>query len=104
MPDLGWSNLYSLLQHIRQRPFMFVREKALPEVETLCRGYAMALGSHGIKEFGTDFHKGLSDYLLGRVGRSMSRGWALGIREHYRNDEEAFERFLSFLTSSGTRG
>ncbi|HEX5271960.1 MAG TPA: hypothetical protein VFW33_15785, partial [Gemmataceae bacterium] len=85
------------LQKVRQRPLMYVRDWSLEELETWCRGYAVALSNHGIEEFGTHFNEQFSDYLWKQYGWSMCRSWARGVREQSRTPEEAFHRFFELL-------
>lgn len=43
-------NLYDVLEHVRQRPGMFVRNGSLDELGLLLSGYGLALRIHGVDE------------------------------------------------------
>ena len=91
------SGLHNFFQMVRERPSMYVRNCSLDDLELICHGYAMALGVHGIDEFGTRFNQQFAEYLLERYGWSMCCGWARGIREQSHGDDEAFRRFFELV-------
>jgi hypothetical protein len=97
MPENRVADLYELLQIVRQRPGMYVRDWSLYQLETICDGYSQALAIHGIEEFGTQFNKRFRDYLWARYRWSMCCGWAWGIRKRSRSAEEAFHRFFELV-------
>jgi imidazolonepropionase len=76
---------------------MYLRSKSLEELAAACRWYVVALRAHGIDEFGIRFFDRFSNYLYQRFGWDMVRGWSHSIRDHSRNDEEAFDRFFEIV-------
>ena len=81
-------DLYTLLQHVRQRPSMFLRDLSLEELETTCYGYSEALTTHGIVEFGIRFNERFRDFLSERYNWDICLGWAWAICERSTSDEE----------------
>nr|WP_257019732.1 hypothetical protein [Streptomyces sp. TLI_235] len=90
-------DVYDVLEHVRLRPAMFVRNGSLEELMTLLNGYGIALHVHGIDE-----HSGLSpvgpfaQWLRGNHGWSMSCGWARAITDHA-EDVPSLEAFFRLL-------
>jgi hypothetical protein len=91
------TDLYSLLEHIRARPLMYLRQKSVDELECACRWCSIALGIHGIDEVGTRFNGRFSEYLQRRFDWGLACGWARAIRDHTAGKEVAFERFFELL-------
>jgi hypothetical protein len=91
------ADLYDFLCRVRQRPGMFVPGWSLRMLELICHGYSVALLTHGITEFGTQFNQKFGDFLLRRYDWSTCSGWAKAIRRNCDSDEEAFRRFFELL-------
>ena len=91
------NDLYAVSQHVREHPGMWVRNRSLDELELLIRGYENGLATHGIEEFGTNFHRRFSDYLAGRFGWSLCQGWAVAIQRHSRAKDRGWARFFQLL-------
>ena len=92
-----WTDLYEFFQFAKQNPGMVVRDCSLPELETLCGGYSLALKTHGIEEFGTEFRSRFGDYLYQRFGWSTCQGWAIAIQCHSRAKDKGWNRFFDLL-------
>ncbi len=97
MPNNNSSDIYKMLDGVRQRRSMYLRRKSLIEIETMCHGYAMALHAHSIRESGKSFNRDFGDYLERRFGWSTCQGWACAIRDHSRSSSQAFDRFFVLL-------
>ncbi|MGW4211562.1 hypothetical protein ACWEIJ_26450 [Lentzea sp. NPDC004789] len=91
------ADVYGLLQEIRLRPGMWIREGRLPELETTLRGYGMALEVHGIGEqFPFGAHGAFNDWLAARFGWGMSCGWAHAIEQNA-GPEDPLELFFRLV-------
>ncbi|WP_242000058.1 hypothetical protein [Streptomyces klenkii] len=79
-----WRDIYEVLENVRQRPGMWVRNGSLRELSILLWGYHLALRVHGVNErFDFDPATGPFAQWLGRTrGWSMSCGWATVIEEN----------------------
>ena len=92
-----FTDLYGMLQDVRKRPDMWVREKSLKELETLTRGYESALVIHRVEEFGTNFFPRFTSFLQVKGFKWLHLGWALAISRRHRTPERAFDRFFKLL-------
>ncbi|GAA0418473.1 hypothetical protein [Streptomyces luteireticuli] len=79
-----WRDVYDLLEQVRQRPGMWVRDGSLRELSVLLLGYHLALGVHGIDErFDFDPAAGpFAQWLSWTRGWSLSCGWVTAIEEN----------------------
>lgn len=89
--------LFDLLEKVCDRPEMYSPDGSLGPIETMCHGYAAALGNHGVHEFGSDFNQRFARYLEARHGYSTARGWARAIELDLRSDETALERLRTLV-------
>ena len=95
-------SIYDLINSIRERPSMFVRDKSLSEIETYLDGYVACLEAHGIEESdgGRPFHpRTFAIWLHETLGWSGSCGFAHAIKEHTSSGAEAFDRFFELVTT-----
>jgi hypothetical protein len=91
------TNLYDLLQYIKQRSGMYLRGVSLIELESRSWAYETASAVHGIDEFGTTFARRFGDYLEKRFGRGLALGWAAAIQFHPRAKDRGWKRFFQLV-------
>ncbi|MFJ5924665.1 hypothetical protein ACIQF6_18900 [Kitasatospora sp. NPDC092948] len=90
-------NVYDVLEHVRQRPGMFVRNGSLDELGLLLSGYGLALRIHGVDEqFDLDPAGPFAQWLSWTRGWPMVCGWAMAIEQN-RGDEPPLEAFFRLL-------
>ncbi|MFD5483652.1 hypothetical protein [Streptomyces hawaiiensis] len=76
-------DLQDVLDQIRLRPSMWVRQGRLRDLQNILIGYATALSVHGVEEpFALSPGGPFAEWLCARRGWSMSCGWADAIERH----------------------
>jgi hypothetical protein len=73
---------------------------SLDVLERMCYCYDLALGTYGLKEFGTYFNARFTDWLSQRFECWGGIGWARIIREHSPSAEAAFFHFFEPYSNS----
>jgi hypothetical protein len=96
-------SVFNVLDEIRARPNMYLgwdelhRVQQLQNLETLLRGYSIALEQHGIREAVTEFTRDFGAYLLETKGWSASCGPTAAVRDAARSDAETWELFWQLV-------
>ena len=75
-------NIFTLLDNIKKRPNMYIKDKSLKDLEALIAGYYMGLYNHKIVENVPEMTHHFSIWILSKYGWSTSTGWANAIIEH----------------------
>ncbi|MGW7449545.1 hypothetical protein [Kitasatospora sp. NPDC054795] len=71
-----WRDIYDVLEQVRQRPGMFVRNGSLDDLGLLFSGYGLALRIHGVDErFDFDPVGPFQQWLCWTRGWPMSLSW-----------------------------
>ncbi|RKI03998.1 hypothetical protein D7Y04_03335 [Corallococcus sp. AB038B] len=97
------SDIFKLLDNIRQRPFMYVPGNEplglvhLQSLEQILWGYSCALHHHGILEPGLDFPVKFGAYLSETRGWSASCGPAAAIHKAAGGDSEAWALYWKLI-------
>ncbi|MFD0063245.1 hypothetical protein [Streptomyces sp. NPDC056690] len=96
------SSVYELLDEIRLRPAMWVRDASLLHLESILMGYRIALNPHSADEgwpFWSPGSQGsFSEWLWQRLGRHSSLSWATEIeREAQTANQAAMNLFFSLF-------
>jgi hypothetical protein len=92
--------IYELIEAIRQRPAVFVKDKSLRELEIYLYGYVACVDAHGLveKTGGRPFHpREFAIWLYDALGWSGCQGFAYAIEQHTRDADQAFERFFELV-------
>lgn len=97
MSSKSKQNLYTLLQEIKKRPSMFVKNYSLDQVSDICFGYQTALKDNDVNEFGVDFTRKFSDFLSEKHGYGTSYGWAHALKTTAYSSEKSFKTFFKLL-------
>jgi hypothetical protein len=95
-------DVYDLLEEVRLRPGMWVRDRSLQHLDSMLLGYRMALAVHGSEEsfdFWTPGTQSPFDaWLTKRMGEHTSLGWSTVIeREAEAAGRSAMELFFELL-------
>lgn len=96
-------DVQDVLDQIRLRPSMWVRQGSLRDLESILFGYSVALSVHRIEEpFVLSPGGSFAKWLSARRGWSMSCGWADAIERHADGDDPltAFFRLLDECRSA----
>ena len=91
-------DVYGILELVRLRPGMWVRQGSVQELSTMLFGYSLALQVHSVPER-FDLHPALgpfADWLRATRGWSMVFGWATAIEENA-GDSTPLDLFFSLL-------
>ncbi|RDI31092.1 hypothetical protein DFR72_104429 [Lentzea flaviverrucosa] len=82
MPPAEYGDTWGMLEQVRLRSGMWVRERQLRDLQATLLGYGIALEVHGIDE-PFPFYPGghFAAWLHERFGWGMSCGWAGAIEE-----------------------
>lgn len=91
-----WRNVFDWLDHVRNRPEMWLRQRSLTELQSLVWGYYTGLSVHGILEPVPSMNRNFMFWLHYRTTWSCSGGWALAINERYSDADEAFAVFFKW--------
>lgn len=76
-------DVFDVLDQIRLRPGMWVRQGGLRDLEAMLHGYGVALLVHGVAESSAFSSNGpFTEWLADRRGWSMSCGWAAAIEQN----------------------
>lgn len=86
-------NVFHLLDLMRLRPGMFVRDGSLRELQTLLAGYDTALDTHGVDE-GVPRMSHFSGWLRYKTDWPLALGWATAIEHNLVDGESALETFF----------
>ncbi|MFE6613791.1 hypothetical protein [Amycolatopsis sp. NPDC057786] len=90
-------NVQEILDQIRLRPGMWLRQRSLRDLESILFGYGVALDVHGLDEKFTMGAVGpFAQWIEARFGWSMSAGWAVAIEAHS-DGEEPLKVFFRLL-------
>lgn len=98
------TNVFDLLEHIRQRPQLHVggdpaeRGEQLRHIELVLIGYSFAVQIHGSREPCEDFLRDFSQHLQNTRDWSLSCGPVAAIRANCRSDEEAWNLFWHLVS------
>lgn len=95
-----FQNIYDLLEKIKQRPFMFLKEKTLWEIHNYVWGYELCLRVHNIDEkyeYKKFITNEFAEWLNRKTKWSIVQGWPGAINENTRNQEEAFDTFFKLI-------
>ncbi|MFJ8913551.1 hypothetical protein [Amycolatopsis sp. NPDC102389] len=90
-------DVQEILDQIRLRPGMWLRQRSLRDLQSILFGYGVALDVHGLDE---KFEMGpvgpFAQWIEARFGWPMALGWAVAIEKHADGEEplEAFFRLL----------
>lgn len=93
-------NIYQLIEQIRQRPEMYVRDRSLSELSCYLHGYMACLAIHGIKDVndGRLFDpREFNIWLYEERGWSGSAGLAYALEEQTASKAEAFDLFFELV-------
>lgn len=96
-----FASVYDMLDVVRTRDSMMIRDRSLDEIETLVDGYFTCVQMHRVRQNygrfrpfdGQDFLA----WLYERTGWSASSGFAHAINSHVPDPDEAFDRFFELL-------
>jgi hypothetical protein len=92
-----YRNVFDLLDHIRERTGMYLRDSSLKELETLLWGYYTALRTHGIvedvPEMGLHFH----NWLWNREGFPSAIGWGTVLDDKYSDRDTAIAKLFEYV-------
>jgi hypothetical protein len=91
------SNVFGFLDHVRARPAMYLRDNSLSELDTLIRGYCVALGVHGKVEPVPSMGSHFNDWLGCRTSWSTCKGWAYAISSQHPDPDAALRHFFAFV-------
>ncbi|MEV7990692.1 hypothetical protein AB0O67_01915 [Streptomyces sp. NPDC086077] len=95
-------DVYDLLEEVRLRPGMWVRDRSLQHLDSMLFGYRVALAVHGAEE-SFDFcnpgaQSAFDAWLARRMGEQTSLGWSTVIeREAEASGRSAIELFFELL-------
>ena len=94
-----------LLAKIREHPGLFLGESTLSALYHTINGYALALGSHGIKDdFSLRLPADFNDWVAYRLHyKESTSGWKNMILSVCKDDVEAFKRFFELLDQYASR-
>ncbi|WP_329104147.1 hypothetical protein [Streptomyces sp. NBC_01439] len=96
-PSDEMRDVYDVLEHVRLRPGMFVRDGSLQELALILAGYGTALHVHDVGEHFDLAPVGpFADWLCRSRGWSMSCGWATAIELNVQ-DEPPLSAFFRLL-------
>jgi hypothetical protein len=102
-------SIYDVLEHIRARPGMWVRQSSLRELDAILFGYGLALDVHGFAE-PFDFHPvdgAFPVWLTEKCGWSPAIRWSAAIERNLPDEPplDAFFRLLDeFLAENAPLG
>ncbi|MGW8885935.1 hypothetical protein [Streptomyces sp. NPDC055749] len=91
-------NAFDLVEQVRLRSGVWVRNGSVEELSTMLFGYSVALQVHGVDEDFV-FHPAagpFAQWLGWKYGWSMATGWASAIERHL-PDEPPLEAFFRLL-------
>ncbi|MFI9452965.1 hypothetical protein [Amycolatopsis sp. NPDC052450] len=90
-------DVQEILDQIRLRPGMWLRQRSLRDLESILFGYGVALDVHGFDEtFAMGAVGPFAQWIEARFGWSMSAGWAVAIEAHA-DGEEPLKVFFRLL-------
>lgn len=89
-------SVFDLLDEIRARPSMFLRNSSLEDLQTLLFGYYAALDVHGLVEPVPKMDRHFLFWMEYRTGWSLCTGWAVALTSRYGTSERALEEFFNF--------
>jgi hypothetical protein len=95
--DPSERNVFGLLDQIRARPAMYLRNSSLQDLESLLFGYYSCVGMHAIDEDIPKMNNHFLIWLHYLTDWSCSIGWAAAIEQRYPKQEEALTAFFEFL-------
>mgnify|MGYP004001577553 CR=1 len=75
-------NIFTLLDNIKKRPDMFIRNQSLKNLEILILGYYIGLSNHKIVEDVPEITDHFQTWIYHKYGWSTSAGWAHAIETH----------------------
>ena len=87
-------NVFDWLDDIRARPSMYIGEGGLAELQTLLRGYYVALHTHGVVEDVPSMDGHFGHWLYLGTGWSRSCGWAYAITLRHPDRDDALAAFF----------
>ncbi|GAA2272351.1 hypothetical protein GCM10010234_03790 [Streptomyces hawaiiensis] len=95
-------DVYDLLEEVRLRPGLWVRDRSLRHLDSMLVGYRIALGVHGADEPFDFWSPGgqspFSQWLERRMGEQTSLGWSAVIeRSAEATGRPALELFFELL-------
>ncbi|MGW5700465.1 hypothetical protein [Amycolatopsis japonica] len=90
-------DVQEILDQIRLRPGMWLRQRSLRDLQSILFGYGVALDVHGLDEkFAMGAAGPFAQWIEARFGWPMAMGWAVAIEEHA-DGEEPLDVFFHLL-------
>lgn len=91
------ANVFEWLDEVRERPGLYLVTGTLGELETLVRGYDLALGEHCLLEGVPTMGRHFSSWLRLRERWSLSCGWAKAIEQRTKPGQSPLELFFRLV-------
>ncbi|WP_336159039.1 hypothetical protein [Amycolatopsis sp. VC5-11] len=102
-PIAQCQDVHEVLDEIRLRPGMWLRQRSLQDLQSILFGYSVALDVHGCdEEFALGPAGPFAQWIEARYGWPMAAGWAVAIEGHA-DDEEPLNVFFRLLDEYRTR-
>ncbi|ANM29357.1 hypothetical protein ABI59_06770 [Acidobacteria bacterium Mor1] len=94
----GPESTFDLLDRVRARPHMFVRQGRLEELEAMLWGFEYALLTRGIvNPLPSMMQSGFSQWLRLKYRWSLSAGWAYAIQAHAAPGQSSIDLFFELF-------